>query len=142
MKDYAPAWGCSLAWALVPSLAKLGMSQGFPPIAGALVAIAVNLLALSFIVRLVGKRKSLKVLDRRSLLFVVLCGVVTGLAGLTYFTALNSGSVSLVIAITSGGQPIASLLLAFVFLRRKEKLGWAAALGTLLVVAGLYLVLL
>lgn len=118
------------------------MSQGFPPIAGTLVAVVVNLLVLSLIVGLPSKGRFLGALDRPSLVFVVLCGVVTGLSGLTYFTALNLGSVSLVTAITSGGQPIASLLLAFVFLRQKEKLGWPAALGTLLVVAGLYLVLL
>lgn len=140
MRDYGWAWGTSLVWALVPSLAKMGLAQGFSPIAGTLVAMVVALAALSLLQVFSVKARRMLTVDRRSLVFVVGCGVGTGLAGITYFTALASGSVSLVTAITSGGQPIGSLILASFFLRHKERFGWPVVLGTVFIVAGIYLV--
>lgn len=118
----------------------MGLSQGFPPIAGTLVAMVVTLAALSLVAAFPGRARQILQVDRRSLVFVVGCGVGTGLAGITYFTALATGSVSLVTAITSGGQPIGTLILAFFFLRHKERLGWPVVLGTVFIVAGIYLV--
>lgn len=72
-------------------------------------------------------------IDRKSLLFIVLSGIATGLSWLCYYRALQLGPASKV-------APIDKLSVAFVIVLSiaflGEPLTWQVALGGLLIVAG------
>lgn len=70
---------------------------------------------------------------RRTLVFLALSGVATGLSWLCYFRALQLGEVSRVAPIDKLSIVFA-IVLAGVFLR--ERLTWQQAAGALLIVAG------
>jgi bacterial/archaeal transporter family protein len=70
---------------------------------------------------------------RRTLLFLALSGLATGLSWLCYFRALQLGEVSRVAPIDKLSVVFA-IILAGVFLR--ERLTWQQALGGALIVAG------
>ncbi len=70
---------------------------------------------------------------RRTLVFLALSGVATGLSWLCYFRALQLGEVSRVAPIDKLSLVFA-IILAGVFLR--ERLTWHQAVGGLLIVAG------
>ncbi len=70
---------------------------------------------------------------RRTLVFLGLSGLATGLSWLCYFRALQMGEVSRVAAVDKLSVVFA-ILLAAIFLR--ERLGWQHVVGGTLIVAG------
>lgn len=70
---------------------------------------------------------------RRTLLFLALSGIATGLSWLCYFRALQLGDVSRVAPIDKLSVVFA-IVLAVLFLR--ERLTWQQAVGATLIVAG------
>jgi transporter family protein len=80
-----------------------------------------------------GKHGEIRSLDRRTVLFLTLAGVATGLSWLCYFRALQLGPVSRVAPLDKLSVP---LVMLFAWLLLGEKLsGWELA-GGLLITAG------
>ena len=77
-------------------------------------------------------------LSRQNLLFLVLSGVATGLSWLCYFRALQRGPVSQVAPVDKASVAVA-ILLSAVFLH--EPLTWKTAVGTLLIMAGSWVII-
>jgi transporter family protein len=75
----------------------------------------------------------IRALDRRTLLFLTLSGLATGLSWLCYFRALQLGPASRVAPLDKLSVP---LVIVFAWLLLGEKLSPAAVAGGLLITAG------
>jgi transporter family protein len=75
----------------------------------------------------------LRLLDRKTVLFLVLSGLATGLSWLCYFRALQLGPASRVAPLDKLSVP---LVMIFAWLLLGEKLTAPAVLGGLLITAG------
>jgi transporter family protein len=80
-----------------------------------------------------GKHNELRSLDRRTLLFLTLSGLATGLSWLCYFRALQLGPASRVAPLDKLSVP---LVMLFAWLLLGEKLTLPALAGGLLITAG------
>jgi bacterial/archaeal transporter family protein len=80
-----------------------------------------------------GQQHAVSGVSRRSLLFLVLSGLATGLSWLAYFRALQMAPASLVAPIDKLSLPL-TILLAALWLR--EPVSWRVATGVALMVAG------
>ncbi len=80
-----------------------------------------------------GKHGELGSLDRRTLLFLTLSGLATGLSWICYFRALQLGPASRVAPLDKLSVP---LVMVFAWLLLGEKLTAPALLGGLLITAG------
>jgi transporter family protein len=80
-----------------------------------------------------GKHGEIRDLDRRTMLFLTLSGIATGLSWLCYFRALQLGPVSRVAPLDKLSVP---LVLLFAWVLLGEKLTPAAIVGGLLITAG------
>jgi transporter family protein len=80
-----------------------------------------------------GKHGEIRLLDRRTLLFLVLSGLATGLSWLCYFRALQLGPASRVAPLDKLSVP---LVMLFAWLLLGEKLTAPALVGGLLITAG------
>ncbi len=83
-----------------------------------------------------GTAGSLATVSKRTLLFLVLSGLATGLSWLCYFRALQLGDASKVAPVDKL-SPDFVLIFAAIFL--KEKLAWPTVLGVVLILAGVML---
>ncbi|MGC4090451.1 MAG: EamA family transporter [Polyangiaceae bacterium] len=118
-------------------LAKLGV-QGVPSnLATALRTLVVLLFAWA-IVFATGEQRELSKLPGRSLVFLALSGLATGVSWLAYFKALQLGPASRVAPIDKLSLAL-TLVLAGVFLR--EPISWRLGLGVALIVSGSLLTL-
>ncbi|RKH60903.1 EamA family transporter [Corallococcus llansteffanensis] len=123
--------------ALTAVLAKVGV-EGVPStLATALRTVVVLVFAWSIALAR-GEQQALPSLSRKTLLFLALSGVATGLSWLAYFRALQLGPASRV-------APIDKLSLAltvtFAVLILKEPMSWRLGLGVVLIIAGTLLTL-
>ncbi|RKH23216.1 EamA family transporter [Corallococcus praedator] len=123
--------------ALTAVLAKVGV-EGVPStLATALRTVVVLVFAWSIALAR-GEHHALPSLSRKTLLFLALSGIATGLSWLAYFRALQLGPASRV-------APIDKLSLAltvtFAVLILKEPMSWRLGLGVALIVAGTLLTL-
>ncbi|MBU8894110.1 EamA family transporter [Corallococcus sp. H22C18031201] len=118
-------------------LAKVGV-EGVPStLATALRTVVI--LAFAWGIALArGEHHTLPTLSRRTLIFLALSGVATGLSWLAYFRALQLGPASRVAPIDKLSLAL-TLVLAVTFL--KEPWSWKLVLGVLLMVAGALLTL-
>ena len=138
MRDYFWAFGTAVSWAVVPNLAKLGVSTGdFPPITGAFVAMAISLPLSYLLLVQMGKIKDLRELDRRSIVYLLLGGLASALGTFCYYWALSIEWVSLV-SVLSATFPLFTVALAFVIFRI-EKISWYVIGGVLLTTFGVFL---
>ncbi len=80
-----------------------------------------------------GKHGEIRSLDRRTMLFLALSGLATGLSWLCYFRALQLGPASRVAPLDKLSVP---LVMLFAWLLLGEKLTPAALVGGLLITAG------
>jgi len=139
-------WEITMAWwawalvsagaaALVSILAKVGM-QGIPSNLATAIRTVVILVFAWALVYARGEAAHLGQINRRSLLFLVLSGLATGISWLAYFRALELGPASRV-------APIDKLSLVFVAVLGIGLLGEGFslryALGLVLVMAGVLL---
>ncbi len=113
-------------------LAKVGVAHVDSNLAAALrtsvVVVFTWIIAISL-----GKHGEIRDLDRRTMLFLTLSGIATGLSWLCYFRALQLGPVSRVAPLDKLSVP---LVLLFAWVLLGEKLTPAAIVGGLLIVAG------
>jgi uncharacterized membrane protein len=121
---------------LVQIVRKMGLSQAGPVFDAALNTTAALIASTAFIVA-TGRLGALKC-DRASLLYLTAGGAAENTGVLLVIVALGLGDVS-VVSPLSATAPLFVLLLAFVFPVGARKIGWRVALGTVLIVLGVFL---
>jgi bacterial/archaeal transporter family protein len=129
-----------LFWALLSALfaaatailAKLGVAHVDSNLATAVRTTVVLVLAWG-IVFAVGSHRELAALDRRSMGFLVLSGVATGLSWICYFRALAAGPVSKVAPID---KLSVALTIVFAWLLLGESMSRGKVIGGALIVVG------
>ena len=113
-------------------LAKVGVAHVDSNLAAALRTSVVVVFTWIIAIAL-GKHGEIRNLDRRTILFLTLSGVATGLSWICYFRALQLGPVSRVAPLDKLSVPLV-ILIAWALLG--EKLTPAAVIGGLLITAG------
>ncbi|MGA2216821.1 MAG: EamA family transporter [Terracidiphilus sp.] len=129
-----------VGWALLSAvfaaatalLAKVGVAHVDSNLATAVRTTVVVIFAWGIALAL-GKNGELRALDRRTLLFLTLSGLATGLSWLCYFRALQLGPASRVAPLDKLSVP---LVMLFAWLLLGEKLNPVALAGGLLITAG------
>jgi transporter family protein len=120
------------AAALTAILAKVGV-EGVPSnLATAIRTIVITGFAWA-IVAATGEHRALTSLSRRSVVFLLLSGIATGVSWLAYFRALQLGPASRVSPIDKLSLPL-TILLAVLFLH--ESVGWRLGFGVALMTVG------
>jgi transporter family protein len=118
--------------ALTTVLAKVGV-EGVPStLATAIRTIVVGLIAWTLAVGS-GEHHAIGSMSRRSLIYLLLSGVATGLSWLAYFRALQLATIARVAPIDRLSLPL-SIVLAAAFLG--EVVGWRVGIGVALMTAG------
>lgn len=117
---------------LTSILGKIGIS-GVASNLGTAVRTVVVLIMAWIMVFVTKKQDELKKIDRKSMAFICLSGLTTGLSWLCYYKALQDGQASVVVPIDK-----LSILVtvAFSYIVLKEKLTKKALLGLVLITAG------
>lgn len=113
-------------------LAKLGV-ENVPSSLATAYRTAVVLLLTAVTVVALGEHRALGSMSRRSLVFLTLSGLATGISWLAYFRALQLGPASRVAPIDKLSLPL-TLVLAFLVLG--EPMSWRLILGVSLMTAG------
>jgi transporter family protein len=129
-----------IGWALLSAvfaaatalLAKVGVAHVDSNLATAVRTSVVVIFAWAIALAL-GKHGELRNLDRRTLVFLVLSGLATGLSWLCYFRALQLGQASRVAPLDKLSVP---LVMVFAWLLLGEKLTASTVAGGLLITAG------
>jgi len=120
------------AAALTAVLAKIGI-EGVPSnLATAIRTIVIAAFAWAIVVG-TGERQALTSISRRSLVFLLLSGVATGISWLAYFRALQLAPASRVSPIDKLSLPL-TIVMAAAFLG--ESIGWKLGLGVALMTIG------
>lgn len=122
----------ALVSAVVVTLSKAGIKNVPPTLAFAVQAVLIIVVAWGTVLW-EGLLPELGKMERRSWLFLVAAGVLTGASSLLSFRALSLGNASRVSPLTNVALVFA-VALAAIFL--KEKLTWQIVLGAALMVAG------
>jgi bacterial/archaeal transporter family protein len=129
-----------IGWALLSALfaaatallAKVGVSHVDSNLATALRTTVVVIFAWGIALAL-GKHGEIRNLDRRTLLFLTLSGLATGLSWLCYFRALQLGPATRVAPLDKLSVP---LVMIFAWLLLGEKLNSLALIGGALITVG------
>jgi transporter family protein len=129
-----------IGWALLSAvfaaatalLAKVGVAHVDSNLAMALRTSVVVVFAWSIALAL-GKHGELRSLDRRTLMFLALSGLATGLSWICYFRALQLGPASRVAPLDKLSVP---LVMVFAWLLMGEKMNATAVVGGVLITAG------
>ena len=120
------------AAAVTAILAKVGV-EGVPSnLATAIRTIVITGFAWGIVVT-TGEHRALTSVSRRSVVFLLLSGIATGVSWLAYFRALQLGPASRVSPIDKLSLPL-TIVLAAVFLQ--ESVGWRLGLGVTLMTIG------
>jgi bacterial/archaeal transporter family protein len=129
-----------MVWALLSALfaaatallAKVGVAHVDSNLATAIRTTVVVVFAWGIALAL-GKHNDIRDLDRRTLLFLTLSGLATGLSWICYFRALQLGPASRVAPLDKLSVP---LVMVFAWLLLGEKLTGAVILGGALITVG------
>jgi transporter family protein len=117
---------------LTAILAKVGI-EGVPStLATAVRTVIITVFAWAITMGL-GEHRALSSMSRRSLVFLVLSGLATGVSWLAYFRALQMAPASRVAPIDKLSLPL-TIVLAMVFLG--ESITWRLGLGVALMTVG------
>src|SRR6201996_8746510 len=135
-----------IGWALLSALfaaatailAKVGVAHVDSNLATAVRTSVVVIFAWGIALAL-GKHGELRSLDRRTILFLALSGLATGLSWLCYFRALQMGPASRVAPLDKLSVP---LVMLFAWLLLGEKLTAPAIVGGALITAGAIVIVL
>ena len=117
---------------LTAILSKIGIEGVNSNLATAIRTIVVLVMAWGMVF-ITGAQHGIKDISSRSLLFLVISGVATGLSWLFYFKAIQMGDVSVVVPIEKLSVVI-TMVLAFFIL--KEDMNLKSILGGALITAG------
>ncbi|MFP5236397.1 MAG: EamA family transporter [Acidobacteriota bacterium] len=129
-----------VGWALLAAvfaaatalLAKVGVAHVDSNLATAIRTTVVVFFAWGIAIAL-GKHGEIRDLDRRTVMFLTLSGLATGLSWLCYFRALQLGPASRVAPLDKLSVP---LVMVFAWLLLGEKLNGPAIVGGILITAG------
>ena len=129
-----------IGWALLSAffaaatalLAKIGVEHVDSNLATAIRTTVVLVFAWTIALAL-GKHGEMRLLDRRTILYLTLSGLATGLSWLCYFRALQLGPASRVAPLDKLSVP---LVMLFAWLLLGERLTASAVTGGLLITAG------
>ena len=122
----------AVASALTAILAKLGV-ENVPTSAAVVFRTIVVLMLTSAMMLSLGEHRSLMTASRRSLVFLTLSGLATGVAWIAYFRALQLGPASRVAPIDKLSLPLAIILAAVVL---NESMTWRLVVGVALMTIG------
>jgi len=129
-------WGYALisaiAAAAVAILGKIGV-QGISSNLGTAIRTVVIVVFAWAIVLARGEQRGMMKLPPKTLVFLVLSGVATGISWLAYFRALQLGPASRVAPIDKLSLPLAIILAAVVL---NESMTWRLVLGVTLMTIG------
>jgi transporter family protein len=118
------------AAALTAILAKIGV-EGIPStLATAIRSIVVAVFAWLMVIAL-GEHRVVAAISRRSVVFLVLSGLATGVSWLAYFRALQLGPAS---RVAPNDKLSLTILLAAIWL--SEPVGWRVGVGAALMTIG------
>jgi transporter family protein len=131
------AFVSAAASAFTAILAKLGV-EGVPSTLATAIRTVVILVVVWVMVFALQEQRALPTLSRRSLIFLVLSGLSTGVAWFAYFRALQLGPASRVAPIDKLSLPL-TIVLAVIWLG--EPIGWRVAAGVGLMTIGALLTL-
>ena len=138
---FAMTWTMNwIGWALLSALfaaatallAKVGVAHIDSNLATAIRTTVVLVFAWAIALAL-GKHEEIRLIDRRTLLFLVLSGMATGLSWLCYFRALQLGPASRVAPLDKLSVP---LVMLFAWLLLGERLTVPTVAGGLLITVG------
>jgi uncharacterized membrane protein len=122
---------------VVAVLRKIGLT-GMGPVEGLAVNVLTALVVVSAVMLLFSRREALQC-DARSLGYFIVAGVAENGGVFLALLSLQVGTVS-VVAPLAGTAPVFALVFSYFFLRGVERLTAQVVLGTLCVVAGVYLI--
>lgn len=124
--------------ALTTILGKIGVQRTNSNLATAIRTAVILILAWGIVLAR-GEQAGLSVIPQKTLLFLILSGIATGLSWICYFKALQLGKASLVAPVDKSSL-VMTLILAAIFLG--EPLQAKTVCGVLLIVAGTLVLLL
>ena len=131
------AFGSALFAGLTAVLAKCAIRKTDSTIATAIRTIIVLLFSW-VMVFLVGSQAQISQIGGRTLLFLILSGLATGVSWLCYFKALQVGSINKVVPVDKSST-VLTILLAVIFLH--ESLTLTKGVGIVLIAVGTYLMI-
>lgn len=124
--------------ALTSILAKVGIKDIDSNLATAIRTVVVLIMAWG-LVFITGAQSGIRDISSRSMLFLILSGVATGLSWLFYYRAIQLGDVSKVVPIDKFSVVI-TMVLAFLFLH--ETVSAKTIIGGILITAGTFVMIL
>ena len=105
---------------------------------GTLIRTIIVFIIIWIIVFIRGKHKEIKIIKKKSWLFIILSGITTGLSWLCYFKALQNGEASIVFPIEKLSI-VVSIIFSCIFL--KEKINRKSIIGLILIITGTLLLI-
>jgi len=132
------AIGSAVFAALTSILAKIGIEGVNSNLATAIRTIVVLALAWGMVF-ITGAQSGIAVISKRSMLFLVLSGIATGLSWLCYFKAIQIGEVAKVVPIDKFSI-VLTIILAFAVLG--EPITSKAIIGGILITIGTFVMIL
>ena len=131
------AFGSAFFAGVTSVLAKCGIRKTDSTVATAIRTIVV--LVLSWLmVFIVGSRDQLHSVDGKTLLFLILSGLATGVSWLCYFKALQLGDINKVVPIDKSST-VLTIILSFIFLH--EGVSLLKSIGVVLIAIGTFLMI-
>ena len=132
------AIGSAVFAALTSILAKIGIEGVNSNLATAIRTIVVLALAWGMVF-ITGAQSGISAISKRSMVFLILSGIATGLSWLCYFKAIQIGEVAKVVPIDKFSI-VLTLILAFVVLG--EPVTNKAVIGGILITIGTFVMIL
>lgn len=127
----------AILWGSSPILEKTGLRNTSPLIALTIRSVGVAVILL-IMLSCMGKLKELFSVEGKTIILFTISGIMAGLLGMwTYFGALKAGATSKIVPIAAS-YPLITVLLSILIL--KEGVTLVRLLGTLLIIAGIWLV--
>ena len=126
------ALGSAVFASLTSIMGKVGMQDINSNLGTAIRTIVVLIMAW-IVVFVTGKQNTIKDIDKKSWIFLVLSGFATGGSWLCYYRALQTGPASVVVPIDKLSILVT---IAFSYIVFKENLSWKSGIGLILIVAG------
>jgi len=127
----------AVLWGSSPILEKTGLRNTSPLIALTIRSVGVAVILL-IMLSCMGKLKELFSVEGKTVILFTISGIMAGLLGMwTYFGALKAGATSKIVPIAAS-YPLITVLLSILIL--KEGVTLVRLLGTLLIIAGIWLV--
>lgn len=131
------ALGSAVFAGITSILAKCGIKETDSNVATAIRTIVV--LFFSWVmVFVVGSQKTLSSISAKSLVYLILSGIVTGASWLCYFKALQLGDVNKVVPVDKTST-VMTIVLSFLILG--ERVNWTKATGAAIIGVGTYLMI-